>query len=63
REEIKQAYKLLYSSGRNVSQALEAMKAELKSEEVRHLIQFVENSPRGICDGAGDEEETLKARK
>ncbi|MDD5670572.1 MAG: acyl-ACP--UDP-N-acetylglucosamine O-acyltransferase [Candidatus Omnitrophica bacterium] len=63
REEIKQAYKLLYRSGLNVSQALEAMKAELKSEEVRHLIQFVENSPRGICDGAGDEEETLKARK
>lgn len=63
RDEIKQAYKLLYRSGLNVSQALEAMKKSLQSKEVAHLIQFVKNSKRGICDGAETAEETLKAKK
>lgn len=61
REEIKKAYKLLYRAGLNTSQALEIMKKDLPSPEARHLIQFVENSKRGIIDGAG--EDTLKARK
>jgi UDP-N-acetylglucosamine acyltransferase len=62
REEIKQAYKWLYRSGMNVTQAIEAMKKTLKSDEVQYLIHFIENSTRGICDGAGSEE-TLKPRK
>src|SRR3989338_5898523 len=61
REEIKKAYKLLYRAGLNTSQALEIMKKDLTSPEAKHLIQFVENSKRGIIDGAG--EDTLKARK
>lgn len=63
RDEIKQAYKLLYRSGLNVSQAVEAMK-NLKSAEVRHLVEFIEKSKRGILDGASEDfEETLKPRK
>lgn len=68
REEIKQAYKLLFRSGMNVSQAVEAMKKNFSSPEVKYLIQFIESSKRGILDGASkdaefDEEETLKPRK
>ena len=61
REEIKKAYKLLYRAGLNTSQALEIMKKDLASQEVRHLIQFIEGSKRGILDGVGND--TLKARK
>ncbi|MBN1688653.1 MAG: acyl-ACP--UDP-N-acetylglucosamine O-acyltransferase [Candidatus Omnitrophica bacterium] len=64
RDEIKQAYKLLYRSGLNVTQAVEEMKKNLKCAEVKHLISFIEASERGILDGAsGEEEETLKPRK
>lgn len=67
RDEIKQAYKLLYRSGMNVSQAVLAMKKNFKSEEVRHIIRFIETSERGILDGTIQEEdeteETLKPRK
>lgn len=65
REEIKQAYKLLYRSGLNVSQAVEAIRKNLKSAEVQHLIRFIEESKRGILDGAqiGEEEETLRPSK
>lgn len=58
REEVKQAYKLLYRSGLNVTQAVEAMKKSLKSREVSELITFIEASERGILDGAASEEET-----
>ncbi|MCM8775567.1 MAG: acyl-ACP--UDP-N-acetylglucosamine O-acyltransferase [Candidatus Omnitrophica bacterium] len=63
REEIKQAYKLLYRSGLNVSQAVAAIKKNLSSQEVAHLVQFIEESKRGIVDGSGCEEETIKPRK
>ena len=63
RDEIKQAYKLLYRSGLNVSQALEAMRKNLSSQEILHLIGFIEESKRGILDGDADREETLKPRK
>ncbi|MFA6600956.1 MAG: acyl-ACP--UDP-N-acetylglucosamine O-acyltransferase [Candidatus Omnitrophota bacterium] len=71
RAEIKQAYKLLYRSGLNVSQALTIMKKELTSPEALHMIRFIEDSKRGIIDGAhssteeGSEEteDTLKPRK
>ncbi len=70
RAEVKQAFKLLYRSGLNVSQAVEAMKKTLSSQEVLHMIAFIEGSKRGIIDGANssaeieiDEEDTLKPRK
>jgi UDP-N-acetylglucosamine acyltransferase len=61
RAEIKEAYKLLYRSGLNVSQALEAIKKSLKSPEVAHMIAFIEASKRGILDGSAVE--TLSHRK
>lgn len=63
RDQIRQAYKLLYRSGLNVTQALEAMEKSLPSDEVRYLIDFIRRSKRGVIDGAGEEEETLRARK
>ncbi len=51
RDEIKQAYKWLYRSGLNVSHALEAIERDCRSAEVRHLVEFVKASKRGICAG------------
>jgi UDP-N-acetylglucosamine acyltransferase len=61
RDEIKTAYKLLYRSGMNVSQAVEEIKKTLHSEEIKHLVKFIEGSKRGIIDGSGAE--TLNPRK
>lgn len=61
RAEIKEAYKLLYRSGLNVSQALEKIKSSLKSAEVAHMVEFIEASKRGILDGTAVE--TLSHRK
>ncbi len=49
RGEIKKAYKLLYRSGLNTTQAIEAIESQLKSDEVRHLVDFIKGSKRGIC--------------
>ena len=53
RSEIKQAYKLLYRSDLNVSQALDAIERDCASPEVKHLVAFVKASERGICVGIG----------
>ena len=55
RDDIKQAYKLLYREGLNVPHALEAIEQECHSEEVRALVDFVKSSKRGICAGIGSE--------
>lgn len=53
RLELKRAYRLLYRSGLNVSQALARMRSDLPPlEEVRYLIEFVERSARGIERGS-----------
>lgn len=50
RSNIKRAYKILYHSNLNTSQALEKIKQELKTgKEIAHLIKFIEKSERGIC--------------
>ncbi len=61
RDEIKTAYKLLYRSGLNTSQALEEIKKSLHSKEVTHLVRFIEESKRGIVDGSATE--TLNPKK
>ena len=61
RAEIKEAYKLLYRSGLNVTQALSKIKNSLKSPEVAHMVEFIEASKRGILDGSAVE--TLSHRK
>lgn len=49
RSAIKKAYKILYRDGLNRKQALEQIKSELPDyPEIRHLVEFIENSPRGV---------------
>ncbi|MBI4430329.1 MAG: acyl-ACP--UDP-N-acetylglucosamine O-acyltransferase [Candidatus Omnitrophica bacterium] len=59
RDNIKRAFKLLYRSGLNVSQALESIENELDGPYVAHLIQFIRSAKRGICNYKGEVEETL----
>jgi len=67
RDEIKKAFRYLYRSGLSVSNALEKIKAELESREVRQLVSFVEASERGIIAGSSEdvqeEGESLRLRK
>jgi UDP-N-acetylglucosamine acyltransferase len=50
REEIKRAYKILYRSDLNVSQAIEQMENQLQgSPEIDHFIRFIRSAERGIC--------------
>jgi UDP-N-acetylglucosamine acyltransferase len=52
RAEIRQAYRLLYRSRLNISQALERMRQEgFTGNEVQRLITFVDGAKRGICGG------------
>jgi UDP-N-acetylglucosamine acyltransferase len=52
RAELRQAYRLLYRSGLNTSQALERLRqAGTTGSEVQRLIAFVEAAKRGICGG------------
>jgi len=47
--ELKQAYRLLFNSGLNLTQAVERAHAELEMlPEVAHLLAFVEKSERGV---------------
>jgi UDP-N-acetylglucosamine acyltransferase len=49
RNEIKKFYKLLYNPKLNVSQAIEAMKAEVSTGPGREIIDFLEGpSERGV---------------
>lgn len=67
REEIRKAYKLLYRSGLNVTQAIEAIEKSLGGPEIKHLVGFIRNSKRGIVSASSieesNEDETLNARK
>ncbi|MBC7185472.1 MAG: acyl-ACP--UDP-N-acetylglucosamine O-acyltransferase [Calditrichaeota bacterium] len=46
---LKRAYRLLYRSNLNVSQALARIREELpQTEEVQHIVRFIEGSRRGI---------------
>lgn len=50
RMEIKRAYKILYRSNLNVTQAIEQMEQELPgSEEIDHFLRFLRSAERGIC--------------
>ncbi|CAF0697455.1 acyl-ACP--UDP-N-acetylglucosamine O-acyltransferase [Candidatus Methylacidithermus pantelleriae] len=49
RRQILEAYRILYRSGRNVSQALEEMEKRWKEGPVAELIAFIRSSRRGIC--------------
>jgi UDP-N-acetylglucosamine acyltransferase len=46
---LKQAYRIVYASGLNTSQALEKLEQELSgSPAVQHFIDFIKRSQRGI---------------
>src|SRR5262249_51231783 len=46
---IKESFRLIYRSKYNTAQALEAVRNELaQSEEIREIVDFIENSERGI---------------
>jgi UDP-N-acetylglucosamine acyltransferase len=50
--EIHEIYRLLFAAGKNTSQALESIEAEIPDSEVRaEIIEFVRSSPRGIMKG------------
>lgn len=50
RAKIREAYRLLYRAGLNTTQALKAIQAwDETSAEVRHLVEFIQASQRGIC--------------
>jgi UDP-N-acetylglucosamine acyltransferase len=50
REELKQAFKILYRSRYTLQEAISAMEQELDScEEVEHFMRFLRNVERGIC--------------
>ncbi len=51
---LRAAFKTLYRSKLNISQALEALKAGAPDEHVQHVITFVEASQRGIVTAGRD---------
>ena len=54
RRDLKEAYRLLYRSDLNVSQALAKIRLRSSlSAPVAHLVQFIESSKRGICSRSG----------
>ncbi|MEM8955238.1 MAG: acyl-ACP--UDP-N-acetylglucosamine O-acyltransferase [Verrucomicrobiota bacterium] len=46
--QLKEAFKIVYRRNLNVAQAVDALKAMDGSEELAHLIRFIEGSERGI---------------
>jgi len=55
--QIKEAYKLLYSSDLNTTHAIEEMKKIEPSKELTHLIDFIQSSKRGICKSKATDDE------
>ena len=47
--DIKEAYKILYLSNLNTTQALEEIRKIRPSKEIDHLVEFISASKRGIC--------------
>jgi UDP-N-acetylglucosamine acyltransferase len=46
---LRKAYQIVYESNLNVSQAIEKIRAEIPaSDEINHIIEFIEKSKRGI---------------
>ncbi|MBI4394556.1 MAG: hypothetical protein HY583_00005, partial [Candidatus Omnitrophica bacterium] len=58
------AYKLLYRSGYNFTTAVTEIEKMCATSEVKHMLEFIQNSKRGICRGGTAQEATdLAARK
>ena len=48
KRDIKNAYKILYLSGLNVTHAMEAILAQCHTPEAAYLVDFMKHSKRGI---------------
>ena len=49
---IQDIYRILFASGRNVSQAVQAIETEIENSELRaEILEFVRSSKRGIMKG------------
>lgn len=56
-KKIRHAYKLLFHSHLNTTQATEAIKDQIKGcPEVDHLLAFIKGTKRGICKKTGGQE-------
>ena len=55
--ELKEAFRLIYTSGVNTSQALVEVKKLPALPEITNLIKFIEGSKRGICKSKASDEE------
>ena len=51
RSRLRQAYRILYHSGLNTTQALQHLRQNPPIPEIQELIQFIESAKRGTCDG------------
>lgn len=51
RSQIKQAYKVLFHSGLNVTVAKERLQREFPEGPAAEFARFLDNSERGICSG------------
>jgi UDP-N-acetylglucosamine acyltransferase len=47
-EALRQAYKLVYKSGLRLSEATEQLAQTASNPEVRHFLDFIKQSERGI---------------
>lgn len=54
RRQVKAAFKMLYTSGLNVGQAVEPLKAAYPDGPASEFAAFIEASKRGICRFAGN---------
>jgi len=54
---LRSAFKLIYKSGMNTTQALAEIKKMTPSKELDVLIKFIESSKRGICKSKASDEE------
>jgi UDP-N-acetylglucosamine acyltransferase len=50
RAEIKTAFQIIYEQGRSLPFAIEALESEPRCPEVQHLIRFLKDTKRGICN-------------
>ncbi len=60
---IKEAFRFLYRSNLNISQAVEAMEKLEPSGEITRVLEFIKGSKRGICDSVFNDEEFFCLKK
>ena len=63
RMQIRKAYKTLYRSNLKIRDALEKIMASNPCDEVRHFVEFIQQSKRGICKAVGGEVGEKDARE